>query len=157
MLFDVIRQPRNLLVAVLRRNCRQNWLVKSAACYFDLANRHKRSKQIEVFRMGAFNPFKKRARIVQPHAYRRMPGQEFHERQIGFLVRPLKHIVEVAYRLMCVYQQNEFEFRHSATSEALQQDNRFWMMGLVEIVSANASPGKVLRRWAIRAAMIAVS
>jgi heme exporter protein D len=102
MLFDVIREPRDLLQAVFRRNHRQDRLVKSSAGDFHLPALHQSAQLLEIFRMRPLDPFEQRTRIMQPDANRRMARQNFHERKIRLLVGALQHVVKISHRLMRV-------------------------------------------------------
>jgi len=63
----------------------------------------------EIFGTMFFDPGEQRAGIVQAHVDAGMFLQEFDEWQIGVLVGLLEYVAEIAYGLVCVYQQDEME------------------------------------------------
>ena len=80
MLFDVIGEAHDLLVAIVRRNGRQDRLVESAARDFHLAALHESAETVEIFRVRALDPFEQRPGIMEAHANRGMPRENFDER-----------------------------------------------------------------------------
>ena len=113
MFFDVIGETRDLLVAVFGRNGDQDRLVETAADDFHLAALHQRAQQIEIFGMGAFDPFQQRAGEMQTHANGRMAREDLNERQVGLRVGALDHVVKVSDRLVRVNEEDKLKFRHS--------------------------------------------
>ena len=113
MFFDVVGEAGDLFVAVFRRNGDQDRLIKSAAGHFHLAALHQRAQQIEIFGMGALDPFQQRAGVMQAHANRRMAREDLNERQIRLRVGALDHVIKISDRLMRVNEEDKLKFRHS--------------------------------------------
>src|SRR5581483_7193076 len=120
VVLDIIRQARDLLLLVLRRNGNQDRLVKSAPHHLHLPAPRQLPDQREVVGPVFLHPLKQRPRIVQSHVDRRMPLQQLQERQIALLIRFLEDVPEVAARLVRMKQQYEMKilchskvFRHN--------------------------------------------
>ncbi len=113
MFFDVIGKAGDLFVAVFRRNGDQDRLVESAAGDFNLAAFHERAQQIEIFGVGAFDPFQQRTGVMQSDVNRRMTRENLDERQIGLRVGAFDYVIKVSNRLMRVNEEDKLKFRHS--------------------------------------------
>src|ERR1700722_18347374 len=118
MLLDVVGEPRDLFMPILRRNGDEDGLIESATDHLDLAASHESAQKLKVFRMRCFDPFKQRTGIVQPHANRRMAAQKLDERQIRLRIRALEYVVEISDRLVRMDQEDELEFRHREPRKA---------------------------------------
>src|SRR5271170_3170140 len=69
---DIVSEPRNLRMAILRWNGHENRLVESAADNFRLASGNKLAKKLEVFWVRRFDPLQERAGVMQSDANLRM-------------------------------------------------------------------------------------
>ena len=113
MLFNVVRQPRNLRVTIPGRNHCEDRLVKSAADNFHLPFSHQPAELFEIFRMRALHPFQQRSGVVQSHVNGRVFFEKLDKRQVTSVVGFLEHVAEIAAGLVRVNQQDEMEIlRH---------------------------------------------
>jgi len=120
MLFDVAGEPRDLFAAVFGRDRNQDGFVKTSADNFDLAGARERAKNVEIFRMGAFDPLEEGAGIVESGADRGVAGEELDKRQIGGCVGAFDHVIEISNWLVGVDQEDELEFPHRRTLSKAQ-------------------------------------
>jgi hypothetical protein len=72
---------------------------------------------IKKFRMRCFQPFKKRAGIVEADAHVGMTLQHLNERQIGRRIGTFQHGFEISHGLVRVNEEDKVKSRHRNLSK----------------------------------------
>src|ERR1700735_2852512 len=105
MILNIISEPDDLFMAILRWDRNEDRFVVAATNHFDLAALRHGAKPFEIFRMRTLQQFEQRAGEVQPDADGRMAGENLHEGQIGLLVGALDYVVKIPHRLVRMHEE----------------------------------------------------